>query len=455
MKRILVVDDDRMECVMTKYALGEEYEVCTVQSGKEAMEFLENSQVDLILLDLMMPEMSGQEVALTIKNQDRWTGIPIVFLTADEAPMTEVECLNCGADDFIKKPFVPLVMQTRVSRILEIYELRKELELKLEKRTEQMEKATIKSLTDALTGLHNREYMEIHVSQFLEDNGTGTLFMIDMDNFKKMNDNFGHIIGDRTLKSFAGVMREHARESDMLCRLAGDEFMAFYPDLTDREAAGKKAESIIKSFSEKMAEEGYGGIVSVSIGITIAQKGADFRSIYNAADKSLYFVKNNGKNAYHFYGANNEKIEEISTDVDLEYVSTMLENGLTDQRGAFQLAFDEFKNVYDFVSRCVARKKQEVQVVLFTMSLRNKQAGVSMEETMQKWETALAESLRVVDTGTRYSNSQYMVILMDADTENGKKVAERVVENFFRSNGNLEAEVTVAYDIRTMQPVAE
>ncbi len=452
MKRILVVDDDRMECVMTKYALGENYEVCTVQSGKEALEVLENTPVDLILLDLMMPEMSGQEFAVRIREQEKWAGIPIVFLTADEAPMTEVECLNCGADDFIKKPFVPLVMKTRVSRILEIYELRKELELKLEKRTEQMEKATIKSLTDALTGLHNREYMEIHVSKCLQDGGTGTLFMIDMDNFKKINDTFGHIIGDRTLKSFADVMRRQARESDMLCRLAGDEFMVFYPELTDKEIAGKKAEGIIRGFSEKMAEDGYGGIVSVSIGIMIAQKGADFQSVYNAADKSLYFVKNNGKNAYHFYGANNEKIEEISTDVDLEYVSNMIENGLSDQRGAFQLAFDEFKNVYDFVSRCVARNKQMVQVVLFTMSLRKKQEGVSMEDIMKKWEFSLAESLRAVDTGTRYSNSQYMVILMDADTENGGKVAERVVESFFANNNALRECVKVTFDIRMLQP---
>ena len=452
MNRILVVDDDRMESIVTKFALGEAYDVVIVNSGKEALEFLEENTVDLILLDIMMPEMSGQEVAIRLKEKEQWKDIPIIFLTAEESPKIEAECLKCGADDFIKKPFVPLVMQTRVSRILEIYELRKELEQKLETRTQQMEKATMKSLTDALTGLHNREYLEINLTQWLQNGGKGSLFMMDMDEFKKMNDTFGHIIGDKTLKCFAEVLKMYAREGDMVCRLAGDEFMVFYPNLTEREVAGKKAEGIIKAFSEKMVECGYGGIVSVSIGIVIAEKETDFKSLYSNADKSLYFVKNNGKNAYHFYEVQSEEVEEISTDVDLEYVSCMLENGLTDQKGAFHLAFDEFKNVYDFVLRCVARKKQKVQVVLFTMSPYDILGDTSVDEIMQAWEMSLVESLRAVDTGTRYSNSQYMVILMDADIENGKKVAERVVDNFFEKNVILKKLVKVIYDIRTMEP---
>lgn len=455
MKRILVVDDERMECMMTKYALGEEYDVIMVNSGKEALEFLENETVDLILMDIMMPEMSGKEAARKIREQERLAGIPIVFLTADETPKTEAECLSSGADDFITKPFVPLVMNTRVSRILEVYDLRKELERQLEKRTEMVELATLKSMTDSLTGLHNRAYLEKNLGQFLHDGGIGTLFMIDLDNFKKMNDTYGHIIGDKTLQYFANVLRKFAREGDVLCRLAGDEFMTFYPELTDREAAGKKAEGIIKAFAETMSEYGYGGIVTASIGVVVVQKGGDFPTVYNRADKSLYFVKNNGKNAYHFYDEHNETVEEICTDVDLEYVSCMIENGLTEQRGAFHVAFDEFKNVYDFVSRCVARKKQKVQVVLFTMSPKNRQPKLSMEEMMQKWEASLVESLRVVDTGTRYSNSQYMVILMDADAENGKKVAERVVDNFYRVNAGLKNEVMVTYDLRTLQGATE
>lgn len=452
MKRLLIVDDDNMNCVMAEYALSKDYEVFAVNSGSAALYFLENEPVDLILMDIEMPEMSGKEVASKIKENPKWSKIPIIFLTADSDPKTEAECLSWGADDFITKPFVPLVMNTRVSRILEVYELRKDLEKQLEKRTKQAEVATLKSQTDALTKLYNRDYLELRLNEFLGEGGVGTLFMMDLDDFKTMNDTYGHIMGDKTLQYFAAVLKEYAREEDIACRLAGDEFVTFYTGLKDRDVAAKKAEGIIKTFSEKMEELGYGGIVSVSVGIMMAQENDEYQELYNNADKALYCVKNNGKNAYHFYDENNDTITEVSTVMDLEYVSNMMEKGLSEKRGVFHLAYDEFKNVYDFISRCVARKKQKVQLVLFTMNMRNKDVDTSIEDVMQLWEESLICSLRSVDTGTRYSSSQYIVIFMDADLENGKAVAERVINRFYDENIGIEDIVKVAYDIRTMEP---
>ena len=452
MKRLLIVDDDNMNCVMAEYALSKDYEVFAVNSGSAALYFLENEPVDLILMDIEMPEMSGKEVASKIKENPKWSKIPIIFLTADSDPKTEAECLSWGADDFITKPFVPLVMNTRVSRILEVYELRKDLEKQLEKRTKQAEVATLKSQTDALTKLYNRDYLELRLNEFLGEGGVGTLFMMDLDDFKTMNDTYGHIMGDKTLQYFAAVLKEYAREEDIVCRLAGDEFVTFYTGLKDRNVAAEKAEGIIKTFSEKMEELGYGGIVSVSVGIMMAQENDEYQELYNNADKALYCVKNNGKNAYHFYDENNDTITEVSTVMDLEYVSNMMEKGLSEKRGVFHLAYDEFKNVYDFISRCVARKKQKVQLVLFTMNMRNKDVDTSIEDVMQLWEESLICSLRSVDTGTRYSSSQYIVIFMDADLENGKAVAERVIKKFYDENIGIQDVVRVAYDIRTMEP---
>lgn len=452
MKRLLIVDDDNMNCVMAEYALSKDYEVFAVNSGSAALYFLENEPIDLILMDIEMPEMSGKEVASRIKENPKWSKIPIIFLTADSDPKTEAECLSWGADDFITKPFVPLVMNTRVSRILEVYELRKDLEKQLEKRTKQAEVATLKSQTDALTKLYNRDYLELRLNELLGDGGVGTLFMMDLDDFKTMNDTYGHIMGDKTLQYFAAVLKEYAKEEDIVCRLAGDEFVTFYTGLKDREVAAKKAEGIIKTFAQKMEEIGYGGIVSVSVGIMIAQENEEYHDLYNKADKALYCVKNNGKNAYHFYDENNDTITEVSTVMDLEYVSNMMEKGLSEKRGVFHLAYDEFKNVYDFISRCVARKKQKVQLVLFTMKMRNKDVDTSIEDVMQLWEESLICSLRSVDTGTRYSSSQYIVIFMDADLENGKAVAERVINRFYDENIGIQDIVRVAYDIRTMEP---
>ena len=450
MKRVLVVDDDWMNCVMAKGALGENYEVYTVNSGEDALTFMEQQAVDMVLMDIMMPGMSGKETAQKIKEKEEWKEIPLIFLTADSDPATEVECLKWGADDFIVKPFVPLVMNTRVSRILEIYDLRKELQLKLEKRTKQMETATLKSLTDALTGIHNRDYLAKHLTEWLEKGGVGTLFMIDLDNFKTMNDTYGHIMGDKTLQQFAQILKRYSKEGDLVCRLAGDEFVTFYPNLTDRKEAGEKAQNIIREFSEEMGKLGYGGIVSVSIGIMMTSGGEDFQTVYDQGDKALYCVKNSGKNAYLFYGDSEETIEEITTTVDLEYVRGVMEKGISEQKGAFHLAFDEFKNVYDFIMRCASRKRQDVQIVLFTMEELRKSAAVEMEEVMQRWEQAMISTLRSMDTGARYSNSQYLAVLMDTNDEHGKIAANRLIEKFYENNEALKTEIKVTYDVRTM-----
>ena len=129
MKRILVVDDDMMNLVLVKHALSEIYEVESASSGEEALRCIETEIPDMVLLDVEMPGMGGPEVAKMMKADEKFANIPIVFLTGDSDPETEAECLKLGADDFIIKPFVPMVMQRRISRILELNDLKKALEM--------------------------------------------------------------------------------------------------------------------------------------------------------------------------------------------------------------------------------------------------------------------------------------------------------------------------------------
>ena len=453
MKHILVVDDSNMYCIIAKNALENMYRVSLAHSGEEALAFLEKEIPDLILMDIEMPKMSGKEVLRQIKSHKEWSKIPVMFMTALSELETEAECLELGADDFIAKPIKPLIMASRVSKLLELYELRKDLEHQLMKRTQQMEMATLKSLTDALTGLHNRDYLEKKLNELLEEGHAGALFMIDLDNFKGINDTYGHIVGDKTLQIFAEVLRTYSREDDVICRLAGDEFVTFYPELTDREIAAKKAGDIIKLFNEKMASMGYPDVVSVSIGIMMATGDEDYVSLYNNADKSLYYVKNNGKNSYHFYGEQKISSEKSSTEVDLEVVHRMMEQGVVQTGGAFSVAYEEFQKLYDFVIRYVERKKQEIQIVLFTLRMGNEYlAGISMDSAMEILEKSVVSSLRAMDAGTKYSNKQYIVLLMDTDTENGKKVADRVIRKFYQNAEIAVSGVNVRYDIQARKP---
>lgn len=451
MKHILVVDDSRMNCVVVKQALTTLYEVSVVNSGQGALEFLQNGKVDLILMDIEMPQMDGRETVKRIKENPEWAKIPVIFLTAYTNAEMEAECLQAGADDFITKPFVPIVMLTRVARILEVSELRKSLENELEIKTEQVETVTRKSYVDTLTGLYNRAFLEKNLVGMIQNGSVGSLFMFDLDNFKKVNDTYGHIVGDKVLQYFGEVLREFAEDCDIVCRLAGDEFLTFYPELLSRDEVAFKAESIIRRFVERMGIMGLAGTVSVSVGIMLAQGKHTFQELYNKADKALYYVKNNGKNAYRFYDEENPKVNEVSTTVDLDYVSHMMEMGLTEKKGPFSLAYTEFKNIYDFVSRYAARKKEAVQIVLFSIKLKDKFGDLYIEDAMEMFEESLINALRTVDAGTKYSSSQYVMIFMGADLENGKKVADRVIENFFVKNEPLKDKVMIRYDIKTME----
>lgn len=146
MKHILIVDDNKTNLVMAKQELSGEYQVTPVTSGAQALLFLEKKHTDLILLDIAMPEMDGWETMRRIRENKAWSQIPIIFLTADASPETESRCLTDGADDFIAKPFVPQVMRSRISRILELHELRADLTTRLDEKTKQLELVTLNAV---------------------------------------------------------------------------------------------------------------------------------------------------------------------------------------------------------------------------------------------------------------------------------------------------------------------
>ena len=172
--------------------------------------------------------------------------------------------------------------------------------------------------------------------------------------------------------------------------------------------------------------------------------------LYNNADKSLYYVKKNGKNAYAFYSDEKPKDKVRDTSTDLVHIRTMLEGHIEDaERGVFKVEYQDFQRIYKYISRGVKRNHQQVQTLLFTLSKdENENQGVNFEEPMQTLELAVASSVRMVDVGTRYSSIQYIVILIDADIVNGRKVADRIIKKFYQMYGGRG--VVVSYDIQTM-----
>ncbi len=170
MKKILVIDDNKTTLAMAKQAIGGEYSVIAVISGYQALKYLEREIPDLILLDLNMPDMDGKQTMLKIKGNEKWSDIPIIVLTVENSPQTEVECLEMGAIDFIAKPFVPQVMKSRIARTLELEDYRRRLQLDNEKKQMQLEKmksqvimvlANMIDTRDTITGVHVRRVSAI------------------------------------------------------------------------------------------------------------------------------------------------------------------------------------------------------------------------------------------------------------------------------------------------------
>lgn len=453
MKTILVVDDNKVSLSAAKTVLNEHYRVITVMHGSQALSFLDKNGCDLILLDINMPEMDGFEVYSKIREKGSCADIPIIFLTSDNDAATETRCFETGAIDFIAKPFVPSVILSRVGRVLELEDLRRSLANRLEEKTQEVTDIKAKSRQDSLTGLWNRAYTEENVNRLISEGVSGALLMIDMDNFKAINDNYGHIAGDKTLKMFAETLEKYAEEGDILCRIGGDEFVVFVNGLTSKSEISNRASDIISDLCYKLEECKFETNSSVSIGIAqTPEDGMDFTKLYNCADKALYYVKQNGKNSFHFFSDKSEdEISRCATNVDLSYLGEILSRA-DSGNGAFLLDFENFHHVYNFIRRFVERSGRDVQTILFTLSNGDGTDELAIEETetaMDMLDKAIYTSLRRIDVSTRYSSRQIIVILMDANEANGDIVAQRIVTCFKKLY--LSEKIKIDYGITKME----
>lgn len=453
MKNILIIDDNKINLATARKVLSNDYKVIPAIKGTQALNYLKNGDCDIILLDINMPEMDGFEVLKRVREMENCKNIPVIFLTADNDSEMETRCFNEGAIDFIAKPFVPEVMRSRVGRALELEELRCSLARRLEQKTREISDMKNKSCKDALTGLWNRAYTEETVNMLLSQGVKGTLMMIDMDNFKAINDNYGHIAGDRTLKMFADTLRRFSGEGDILCRIGGDEFIVFIKDVSSKSEIGSRASDIISDLCNKLKQCNFETNSSVSIGIAQSpEDGTEFNKLYNSADKALYYVKQNGKNSYHFFSDKMQAEEKRGKkNVDLNYLCEFMNRSDGGSKGVYALDFESFHHVYNFIRRFVERSKRDVQTLLFTVT-ENGVQNLDVTETehaLEMLEKAIFLSLRRSDVSTRYSSKQIIVILMDANEANGDMVAERIMKSF--KELYTGEKIKIEYDIACME----
>lgn len=302
--RILVVEDqeyDSDKFVSTLNIDNDTVEVVT--NGMDAMEKVLSNDYDLMVISLNLESEDGLRLCSHLRSSERSRSVPILMVAGDEDMSRIAHGLEIGAHDYILRPVDKNELLARVRTQIR----RKRFQERLRS---TYEISLSMALTDSLTGLYNRRYFEVHLQKLLQKNETSRkslgIVMVDIDHFKKVNDTYGHAVGDEILKEFSDRLQDKLRGFDMVARLGGEEFVALLPDVSD-EMAHVVAERLRSAISDKpftcKVPEGSLSITA-SLGGTIVPKGtvANPETVMKEADDALYKAKHDGRNACFFHG---------------------------------------------------------------------------------------------------------------------------------------------------------
>jgi len=281
---ILVVDDVSSNIQALAAVLKDDYQLKIATSGARALEIVANEpNLDLILLDVEMPEMDGYEVMQRLKLDDIYKDIPVIFVTGNDSVVDEEKGLGAGAVDYIAKPIRPAIVKARINTHITLKKQRDELKYN--------------ALHDRLTGLYNRYHLDAEgtrkFSRAKRHNDNFSVMMVDIDHFKAVNDNHGHLVGDEVLKAFARALNDSKRVEDFIARYGGEEFVVLYENCTINDAK-EKAENLRKTI-ESLNPEGLK--ITSSFGIVgLDVRHENLEDMLKEADAALYTAKESGRN---------------------------------------------------------------------------------------------------------------------------------------------------------------
>ena len=293
MYKILIVDDSESNIDALKSLLKEKYEVLTSMNGKEAIELLKNTKVDLILLDILLPDIDGYEICKLLKNDETTKNIPIIFVTARLDSDSISKAYEVGGVDYITKPLKAIEVLCRVKTQLKLQNLIKELQ------TTKYELEQLAS-KDFLTGIYNRRSFEAFANSFLATDDVA-LILIDIDYFKFINDNYGHLIGDEVLKYVTNKIKILIRKNDIFARIGGEEFVVLLPNTSLKNAykIAEKLRQIIEQASIKIDKLNID--ITISLGVASLDKNETLKDLLQKVDIALYKAKSNGRNRVELF----------------------------------------------------------------------------------------------------------------------------------------------------------
>lgn len=296
---LLIVDDEPGNIEILIELLQPDYKIRVAKNGETALKIIFSEEPpDLILLDVMLPGIDGYEVCKKLKADPCSNKIPIIFITGKINEDDEIKGFEVGAVDYVTKPFSPIIVKVRVKTHAELKKHRDYIEMQ--------------NLSDGLTGIPNRRRFDEYLTSIWDlgrrENSALSLILMDIDHFKKFNDNYGHLAGDECLKKVAQTLQATLRRKiDLIARYGGEEFVCILPS-TDLDGAVMIAEKFRqKIVSIKIPHEfsNVAEYVSISAGVASITPTGDLKpnAIIKAADDALYMSKKNGRNRVSIWKA--------------------------------------------------------------------------------------------------------------------------------------------------------
>ncbi|MGE3295841.1 MAG: EAL domain-containing protein [Porticoccaceae bacterium] len=290
--RLLIADDDRtLRLALRGTFAGDEFDVLEAADGAQAIALCERLMPDIILMDALMPEVSGFDACQRIRQLPGGAELPVLMVTSLADENAIVRAFAAGASDYITKPIHFTVLKERVGRLI--------------KANRAEVRARTLAFADALTGLPNRarltQELGLALNQASINDERIAVFFLDLDNFKNINDSLGHQVGDLLLKAVADRLRSSVRRSDFIARLGGDEFTVILRRVESEQVVATIARNILLALSEPFVFIHKRMMVSTSIGIALyPDHGADVSSLLKHADLAMFKAKET-KNQFCFY----------------------------------------------------------------------------------------------------------------------------------------------------------